>query len=285
MISKLHPSDEAIDVLIVTYQSERWLGACLESIPSRVDELPVRVLVVDSASDDGTLAVAATHPHVDLLALTENRGFAYAINRGMAATAGRYCLFLNPDAALGVDTLTRLVRRVRSQPDLAGVVPEVVDGLGRAQVVAQARPTLRGEIARRAERIARPLGWRRPDELREGQRPDWVTGACFMTTREAWRTVGPFDAGYFLYFAETDWCLRAAGQGLKVEVVEGALAVHVGGASSTGDRQRSLARSYFRRSRRRFFQRHDGHLTAFLVDALHGLMDGLESLRRRGAQS
>jgi GT2 family glycosyltransferase len=280
------PIDTAtVDVIVVTHQSADWIVDCLSSVPDVVGRRRVRLSVVDSASDDDTVDRALDQGRVDLIARVDNRGFASAVNRGMALTDGEYVLLLNPDATLGVDALTRLVERLDREPDLAAAAPALVDGRGRTQPVAQAQPSLRGELARTFQWIGRRLGLRRPDELAADEAPGWLSGACLCLRREAWRRVGPFDAGYFLYFEETDWCRRALARGYRLALVEDALAVHAGGASSAGDARRSeLARRLFVRSRRRFFTRHHGLLRAAAVEVLHGLRARLDRLRGRAAR-
>lgn len=274
--------DGTLDVIVVTYHSRDWIADCLDSIPRAVGGRRTRVLVVDSASADDTVERVVAHGGAEVLVCPENRGFAAAVNRGMAVTRGVYSLLLNPDASLGVAALERLVERLDREPGLAAVAPATIDGRGTAQPVAQAQPTLGGELARTFAVFGRQLGLRRPDQLGPHEPPGWLSGACLLLRRAAWRRVGPFDAGYFLYFEETDWCRRALHKGYSLAVVEEALAVHAGGASSAGDALRSaLARRRFAESRRRFFRRHHGPWRALGVDLLH-VLRGLVDRSRAG---
>ena len=66
-----------VAVVIVTYQSEQVIAGCLDSLPD-----DVRVIVVDNASTDGTVA-AATRPGVEILRNPVNGGFAAGVNSGI----------------------------------------------------------------------------------------------------------------------------------------------------------------------------------------------------------
>ena len=66
---------------------------------------------------------------------------------------------------------------------------------------------------------------------------DWVSGACFMATREALQRVGGFDERYFLYWEDADLCRRLRGAGFEIRYAPAAVAVHQVGQSSRRDRK------------------------------------------------
>ena len=55
-----------------------------------------------------------------------------------------------------------------------------------------------------------------PDRSEPTTRVEYVLGACFLIPRAALEGVGPLDDRFFMYFEETDWCLRARGMGLDI---------------------------------------------------------------------
>src|SRR5688572_9786259 len=69
-------------VIVVAYNGEPWLNACLESLIA--SEHPVNILVVDNASTDGTRAVVTGFRHVQYLPLRANVGFGRGNNVGIA---------------------------------------------------------------------------------------------------------------------------------------------------------------------------------------------------------
>jgi N-acetylglucosaminyl-diphospho-decaprenol L-rhamnosyltransferase len=85
-----------IGIVIVTYFSEREIGACLDAAVASGAE----VVVVDNASGDGTVREVARRPGARLIANRSNRGFAAAVNQGIQALNSPYVLLLNPDAVL-----------------------------------------------------------------------------------------------------------------------------------------------------------------------------------------
>ena len=110
-----------IDVIVVSYNSRSRLTSCLSSIENQ-GEVSTSIVVIDNAStDDGVALVEAQFPNVQLFENADNRGFAAAVNQGLAATTAPFVLLLNPDAALLPSTLAQLVHHLQSQPDVAAV--------------------------------------------------------------------------------------------------------------------------------------------------------------------
>ena len=97
---------------------------------------------------------------------------------------------------------------------------------------------------------------------------DWVSGASLIVRREVFDEIGLLDEGYFLYFEEADFCLRAQKAGWKIWFVPESRVVHFEGAS-TGIRNIVCRRPrYWYDSRRRYFVKHFGVLGLILADAL-----------------
>jgi N-acetylglucosaminyl-diphospho-decaprenol L-rhamnosyltransferase len=112
-------------------------------------------------------------------------------------------------------------------------------------------------------------------------RVDWVSGACMLLRREAYEAAGRFDAGYFMYFEEMDFCLRLTRAGWRVVYDPGAEVTHtIGGSTRSApyrkvlDHHRSALRFYCRRYAR------DPRLLLAPVVALFLAARGLASLAR-----
>ena len=97
-------------ISIVTYNSDQYLGACLESIKLQTFH-DYNIAVWDNASTDETRAIIARYR--DLLGFTfisdENVGFSAAHNRLIESTASDYILVLNPDVFIDFRFLENLI--------------------------------------------------------------------------------------------------------------------------------------------------------------------------------
>src|SRR5436189_2268475 len=92
-----------VGLVIVTFNAEPHIARCLEAVHRQM-RAPDRIVLVDNASTDRTLAVVddARRRHgltVDVLPLGENLGFAVANNRAVERLSDcELVALLNPDA-------------------------------------------------------------------------------------------------------------------------------------------------------------------------------------------
>lgn len=108
---------------------------------------------------------------------------------------------------------------------------------------------------------------------------DWVAGAALMIRRTVLDGIGGFDESFFLYFEETDLCLRAARAGWPTHYLPDATVVHVGSAS-TGMTGWTLPPDYWFASREHYYRVNHGRSYALAATGAHIL--GLFVRRLRG---
>jgi N-acetylglucosaminyl-diphospho-decaprenol L-rhamnosyltransferase len=225
----------ALDVVVVSYNSERYLHSCVEPLARLPD---VSVIVVDSASEDSSLASVADL-RVQAIALEQNRGFAHACNVGWRSGSAPLVLFLNPDARIDEESLEQLARTAESTAAVGAVAPRIVDADGSLDYSLRRFPRLRSTYAQALflHRLFPRAEW--SDELvrdhtayeRPGV-PEWASGACLLLRRSALERVNGFDEGFFLYCEDLDLCRRIRDAGFELRFEPGAVAVHEGGASA-----------------------------------------------------
>ena len=97
-------------VVIPVYNAAAYLRQCLDSVVSQSFH-ETEVVCVDDGSTDGSAAIldeyAARYSRFRVVR-QENRGTHVARKNGVAAAAGEWCLFLDPDDWLEPDALARL---------------------------------------------------------------------------------------------------------------------------------------------------------------------------------
>src|SRR6185369_16128801 len=96
-----------VTVVIVTYNSADVLGDGLASIELHAPG--IRTIVVDNASEDGSVEVARSSSFATLISSEENEGFSKANNRALRMVETEFALILNPDARLTSSTLPQLL--------------------------------------------------------------------------------------------------------------------------------------------------------------------------------
>jgi hypothetical protein len=240
-----------VSVVVVNYDGGGFTPACLESIPADAE-----TIVVDNGSKDGSPeAIASRFPSAVLLRNPVNRGFAAAVNQGIAVARGRHICLLNNDARLSPEALPALVAYLDAHPEAGMVAPQLLHEDGRRQHSFDNLPSLATAFLNKSL-LRLLLPGRFPSKKQEVAEPlevESVIGACMLVRRSLIDRIGTLDEGYFLFLEETDWCLRAREAGSKVVFVPAAKVVHLQGR--TRDRVRVRGRIEYTRSFFTYFRK------------------------------
>lgn len=281
-----------------------WKGAdltidCLRSIASQIRELPTwHVYVVDNASPDDSAdrveqAILREQwgAWATFIRSATNGGFAagnnIAIRAALQTSSPDYFLLLNPDTIVRPGALRTLLDFMEERRDvgIAGGRSEHLDAT--PQHCCFRFPTAINELSIYLnlgifDRIFRRY-LTRIAILEEPSSVDWVSGAFMMIRRAVIDEIGLMDEGYFLYFEETDFILRARRAGWTCWHVPHSRVVHLVGQSSgvtSSDESTRRRPPYWFESRRRYFLLNHGRLYAVAADAAALLGLGLSQVRR-----
>lgn len=274
-----------VAVVIVSYRSAALAIDGLRSLQAErgAAGLTLRAFVVDNASGDHPRISRAVAENgwgswVTTLLAPRNGGFAYGNNLGIrhALEAGSvdYVYLLNPDAQVRPGAIATLVRFLESEPRIGIAGSSFENEDGSEWPIAFRFPSLVSELSqalglgpvmRLLDRwaVAREMSAAAPQPV------DWICGASMMIRTAVIETIGGLDEGYFLYFEETDFCLRARRAGFPTWYVPESRVMHVGG-QSTGVTERNSAPkrlpAYWFESRRRYFTKAFGIGRALAID-------------------
>ena len=221
-----------VSLIVVSKDDAADLPISLGSAVAQTGVL-CETLVVDNASKDASSEVPRQVDHsVRLLALSENVGFAAAMNAGIEATTGRYVLALNPDCRLEPDFASILTRRLDA-PDAAEV------GSASGRLLRAEGTELRTSDRLDSTGIYFTAAGRHFDRgagqaaagryLSEGE-VFGTSGAAGFYRRAALETAkistGYFDADFFLYREDADLAWRLRRLGWRALYVPSAVAHH-----------------------------------------------------------
>jgi GT2 family glycosyltransferase len=269
----------------VNYRTPALAIACLASIEPMVRDLRGgRVVVVDNDSADGSSArsTAAIRRHAwegwaEVLAMPRNGGFAYGNNAGLQYALQRDprlggVILLNPDTVVAPGAIDSLLGYLDKHPDVGIAGARIVNEKGWPESSAHRLPSPLGELEDAAQfaPLSRVLHAHCGVTADRQRCPSvrLVSGACMAIRREVLDAVGPLDEGYFLYFEEVDFCLRAKRVGWHCAFVPEACVTHLEGASTGIAIGRRRRPGYWYASRRRFFVKAYGVLGLLWADTL-----------------
>jgi GT2 family glycosyltransferase len=249
-----------LSIVIVTYNSAKYVDACLKSLSVHRPATDHETLVVDNASPDGTAgSVRQRWPAVRVVDAGGNLGFARANNIGIRQTFGDLVLLLNPDTAVSAGAIDTLVAALDARPDAAIAGPRLVDAAGRAELSFGAMIGPFAELRQKVlvggnDRGVAPIRAYVERLTRRAREVDWVSGACLLVRRADAEAVGLLDERYFMYTEDVDFCAAARARGRRVLFVPAAEVVHVRGQSVVSARDATAER--YRRSQLTFYAKH-----------------------------
>jgi N-acetylglucosaminyl-diphospho-decaprenol L-rhamnosyltransferase len=229
-----------VSVLLVSYKTPGLLGRCLAALRASLAGLSHETIIVDNASNDGSVAlIKRQFADCRLIENDCNIGFGRANNQALPWARGRYVLLLNTDAFVMPDTLGMTVQYMDAHPRCGIVGVNLIGSDGAWQPSARYFPTPLNIFLQRTglDRIFRNV--RMMDDPSWDRRSiracDWVPGCYYLIRREVIDQVGLFDPRYFLYYEEVDHCYAAKKAGWDVACVPQTSVVHLGGASAKSD--------------------------------------------------
>lgn len=267
------PSENVqLSIIIVSWNVRDLLRECLQAVADTRGDLALEVIVVDSASEDGSPEmVGEFFPWVRLIRCRENVGFPRGNNLGIERAVGRTILLLNPDTAVLPGALENMLAYLEENHDVGALGPQLLNRDGSVQSSRRRFPTLATAFFESTwlEGIAPSAVRQRyyatdlPDD--ETADVDWVTGACLMVRREVVDKVGRLDEAYFMYSEELDWCQRIKDAGWRIVHLPSAQVIHYSGKSSE---QAVTARHInFQQAKLRYFRKYHGRSSAAFLRA------------------
>jgi GT2 family glycosyltransferase len=256
-----------LSVVIVNTNHCELLRQCLRALSTAVLPDGAEVIVVDNASDDGSVdMVQNVFPHVRLIRCTTRRGPAANYNTGFAAARGEYLVVLNEDAEVTPGALTTVYHYLLANPGVALAAPRLTYPDGSPQQSCNRFPRLGSAFKRLLLQAVFRGPWvddRYAEELEERRFcPDWIMATAFTIRRSALLQVGPYDEQFVVYYEEIDLCRRLWENGWRVVWLPDAVVKHHHGVSKFRLRgERDIAfRLLLYQSRYRYFRKHHGRL-------------------------
>lgn len=272
-----------LSVVVVTYRSRehvidglRSLEGGLRAADAAAPTLTWECVVVDNDSRDGTTELVAREaPWARIVQTGANLGYAKAVNRGIAETAGGLVLVMNPDCVWRDGGIRALADWLRAQPRCGIAAPRILNSDGSLEYSARSYPSPWAFLFNRYSLLTRlwPRNpWTRRYLLSDWDHAsprsvDWVSGAAMLARRAAVAEVGGMDEVFFMFNEDVDWCRRMNMAGWTVDYVPAAEVVHHIGASRGASNRVILERH---RGMIHYFRKH--HPSPGPLDALAALL-------------
>lgn len=300
LVSQAMTSPRSTAVLIVNYRTGPLVLDCLRSLEPELRSEPCcQVIVVDNDSKNGSFEQIEEAIHTNawagwaqIVPAGRNAGFAAGNNVALRSLlqspdAPTYYWLLNPDTLVRQGALKALLDFLESSPQagIAGSWLEHPDGTPLTasfhfpSVIGEWEGGFRlGLLTKLLKRwVVAPFPQPRLHQT------DWVCGASMIVRREVFDAIGLLDENYFLYYEETDFCLRAKRAGWECWLVPDSKVIHLEGQSTGATGSRSGMRpvpAHWWESRQYYYRKNYGRSYERMASLSFALAYALWRIRR-----
>ena len=237
------------DIVIVTFNSENFIEACLHSIIEAEEYIVNKIVVVDNNSTDSTLNILnkceTRIKNLEIIQNKSNRGYSVANNQGLELCSSKYVVFLNPDSRINHFSITHLINSIEDIDDAYIAGPKIISNKGRVRISFGSEPTVLSLIGEflNGRRIL-SLVQNKNRMKKNPSQVDWVSGTCLLASRSCIHDLGGFDENYFMYSEDVDLCLRAKQHGWNTIYVPESVVTHIGGMSRESNLKGALVANF-----------------------------------------
>lgn len=239
---------DEISLIVVTFNSGAVLARALETVPKGVE-----IIIVDNNSGDDSVLIAQQFVNCTVIQNSCNVGFGTACNQAVKIASGELLFFVNPDIVLPSTALAGLLNAARIYPEAAAIGPTLLP-------MAYAYEQNNGQMS--DEAFASDI------DLNAISSPSTLSGAALLCRRSAFDRVGGFDERFFLYFEDTDLCIRLKRDCGSLILMHDIFAFHTPGKSSRLTRSEVFTKyRHYGLSRSIFSEKHGGEFKPLAIMA------------------
>jgi GT2 family glycosyltransferase len=203
----------AVSAVILTYQRQDLLPACLDSLRVALDAVAgdTEIVVVDNASpgNRATAIVGEICPQARVVTVTENRGYAGGLLAGLEVAGGEWILTIGDDATIEPEGVAALLATARSGDDVGSVAAKMLFA-GRVEDTVNSAGL---EIDRLGTAVDRLVGAPALQAETHTTEVFGTSGGAALYRRAMLDAIGGFDETFGVYLEDADvaWRARMAG--------------------------------------------------------------------------
>ena len=239
-----------LHLVTILYRSSKSFPAFLQDMLAQ-DRTDWRLHLIDNGDPQSVaIAEACADPRISITHNPANVGFARAANQGMRealAEGANAVLLINNDVILPPDLVSTLGE---AQQKLPGAVlsPRIMDA-----------PEVCGFAGGRIDKswIYQSVSHPYDPTISEPQRSEFAWGCCLFIPADALNKVGFLDERFFVYWEDSDFCLRLNQAGVPIYYLP-RISIQHKGRESTGGGPSALYYRLFYISYMQFLKKHFG---------------------------
>lgn len=236
-----------VGIVLVNYNGEKFQNDCIKTV-KEMDYSNYKIILVDNDSKDNSIQmVRDNYPDVIIIENGNNYGVAKGNNIGIRAAldAGcEYILLLNNDTELDKKLLSKLVSKADvntiTVPKIYYYKPKDLIWFAGGKISWLKGTTEHIGVMQKDSEI-----------LNRECKVSYAPTCCFLVHKAIFEKIGLMDENYFMYYDDTDFCVRATDNNINILYVPEANIFHKVSSSTGGEN--SLVSEYYMYRNRLYF--------------------------------
>jgi len=235
----------SVAVIIVTYNGEKVIRKCLDTLTESADLLQ-SIIVVDNKSTDDTLQILeGFKDYIQLEKLDNNLGFGQANNKGIVKALDQgadYVLLLNQDVYFDRTNLSQFIKGSTKSidPTIGIYSPIHVDGSAK-----QLDYNFKTFLFKNKPSNIVDAYILNTIESHKSYETDFVNAAIWLLPKNTLKVVGGFDPIFFHYGEDRNYVNRLHYHSLSVRIIPDCYAIHDRRQQDGAYKKENLARFLF----------------------------------------
>lgn len=195
-------------IIIVTYNSEKHIGNCINSM-IKSSPKDTEIIVVDNSGKNYGM---------ENTIVNESGSYPSGLNQGIEVSNGDFLVCCNPDIIVEPNWLEKLQWGLSQGYGMVGPISNFASGVQGA-----------------------PIPW--PEQVNMID-VSFIIGFCFMISKETFNSIGKFDEEFTFENDDLDYSIRVRQHGLPIGIMPHAKVQHVGHQSLLSDTAASLEKRW-----------------------------------------
>ena len=193
-----------LTIFFVSYYSKKKIEKIIKKIDSSI-----KVLIIDNARENGLKKFfEKKFRNIKVITSKNNSGQSGGINLGLKNIKTKYAIYMDSDIKFNKNTINYFIRTAKLVNDFVILAPQHEKNFYKKNFISKEKSKFKNLTLMKL-----------------------IHGHFMYLNMKNVKKVGMFDTKFFLYFEETDFCLRAYRKKMKIYVINDAKVEHEGGWS------------------------------------------------------
>ena len=208
--------NKKISIIIVTYNSQKYMVECINSVGEflDIDAQSVEIIIVDNSNEinaEEIKQIIEKHPLNKQLSIKyhhnkSNLGYGHGNNIGISKSSGDIIAVMNPDVRFGSKILKDVQRKFKNEK-LGLLAYKQMGGFNHSFYI---KPEFRNVFYGFFEKFFNKVDVFFPKCF-------YLSGAFFFLDKQKFEEVGNFDENIFMYYEEPDIANRLQKKGYEIQ--------------------------------------------------------------------